>query len=142
MAREQRPNAAQLRLLNRYHRSMSQMQAAHLIAEHRTRRTWFKPPAAPKPPELTAARVAKLHGVPVTLTQHDLQVGSYLWAKRTAKGLAEMHDKDTEHWADALLKCPLSSLNHGTVRIAGKPYHWRQKPYTGRLSLAAGESPW
>lgn len=37
---------------------------------------------------------------------------------------------------------PSSSLNHATVRVAGKPYHWRRALHTEHLKLVAGESPW
>lgn len=81
---------------------------------------WFKAPALPL--MTTAARNARAFP------------GSYAWAKQEAQETAAQ-------WMDRELHRPGNSQDHGTVRIAGKPYHWRQD-YTGQLKLAAGESPW
>lgn len=105
---------------------------AHAVGRQNAARTpWFQPPPA----------------VPIAMTAFRHPIGSYAWAKSVAHNTdlstvtrADM-DAQTEHWADALLQCPTSSLNHRTARFAGKPYHWRQD-YTGQLKLAAGESPW
>ena len=97
---------------------------AHTIGATRRGQTWFNPA-----PRLPIAMVA------------SRSVESFAGAKDRARQTAEAFTLETEHWADALLRCPSSSLNHRTVRIAGKPYHWRQD-YTGQLKLAAGASPW
>jgi len=100
------------------------MRLAHTIGAVRRGQAWYNP--APRLPIAMAA---------------SRSVESFAGAKDRARQTAETFTLETEHWADALLRCPSSSLNHRTARFAGKPYHWRQD-YTGQLKLAAGESPW
>lgn len=110
--------------LRRQHRYTMEQRAqiAHTIGAVRRGQSWFAQPRRPlSMVRYDRADVAKL-----------LEIG----VDQVAEG-----DYMTEHWADALLKCPTSSAHHRTVRVAGKPYHWRQD-YTGQLKLAAGESPW
>lgn len=95
---------------------------AHTIGAVRRGQTWFATPRRPlSMVRYNPADAAKLLDIGVAQVAAD--------------------DYMTEHWADALLTCPLSYPNRYTVRVAGKPYHWRQD-YTGQLKLAAGESPW
>jgi hypothetical protein len=103
------------------------MRLAHTIGAVRRGQTWYKAPPAPLPRPMTATRVARV-------TTVDPSVGLFSGAKAAAHRIGE-------HWADLLLQCPRNPADHRTVRIAGKPYHWRQD-YTGQLKLAAGESPW
>jgi hypothetical protein len=106
---------------------------AHAVGRQNAARTpWYRTPPA----------------VPIAMTASRHPIGTFAGAKQAAFDAANraVHamvdaDTETEHWADALLHRPVSSLNHRTVRTAGKPYHWRQD-YTGQLKLAAGESPW
>ena len=99
------------------------IQMAHLIGARRAGQSWFK--AAPR--VLMTAGRASVGGVPVS-------VGTYAGAKQVAQESASA-------WMERELNRPTSSLNHRTVRVAGKPYHWRQD-YTGQLKLGSGESPW
>lgn len=127
-ATARKPVGAQARALRQYEMQAQlytrRIEQGHRIGQLRHKLTWFRLPG-PKV-QMTAGRV--------TLDGLDIGVGTFAGAKLAA------HDA-AERWADALLKCPTSSLNHRTARICGKPYHWRQD-YTGQLKLAAGESPW
>lgn len=120
------------RAIARFNQHWDRATLAFAHGRRKAAASWFQPPRitagrwvikGERRPELFVPDAA---GVPVHVPYHSGK----------AAYLAE-----TEHWADALLKCPTSSLNHRTVRFCGKPYHWRQD-YTGQLKLAAGESPW
>ena len=109
---------------------LTRFQMGNVIARARQRAVWFRPPT-PKV-QISAARI--------DINQVDL--AEYARRFQFSAERPAGADKDTEHWADALLVAPTSSLNHRTARIAGKPYHWRQRHYTGQLYLAAGDAPW
>lgn len=95
-------------------------QMSRLIGAVRWGQTWF---ALPRP-TVTASR----------------SVESYAGAKQHAHDFAAQALTNAQ-FADQELKRPTSTLNQGTARFAGKPYHWTQT-YDGVLRLAPGASPW